>query len=111
MNVSGCWQRLRTYSLRSGVMPISISSRELYELLKLDAPNEEGAKCEPDEEDDDAPGMEMAMEGVPKFMAGMLISLDPNAWETLEPLPLPPPAPPKDVDDEETETLSELFLK
>lgn len=86
-------------------MPISISSREL---LKLDAPNEEGAKCEADEEA--APGMEMAMDGVPKFMAGMLISFDPNAWETFEPLPLPPP-PPKEPDDEETETLSELFLK
>lgn len=87
------------------MIPISISSREL---LKLDAPNEEGAKCEPD--DEVVPGMEMATEGVPKFMVDMLISFDPSAWDTFEPLPLPLAAPPPKDADEEPEAFSVLLL-
>jgi len=70
MKVSGCWQRLRTYSFRRGVTPSSISSRVLYELLRLEGVKEGVWFAAP------ADGIWMGAEGMAK--EGMEISCEPN---------------------------------
>ena len=70
MKVSGCWQRLRTYSFRRGVTPSSISSRELYELLRLEGAKEDVWFADP------ADAIWMGAEGMAKEV--MEISCEPN---------------------------------